>query len=906
MKIYSVSLSIVLLVFTSPLFAATTFGATSMPTFQPKANTAAVVQIEHARFTILTPRVIRMEWSETGEFEDKGSLVFVHRNLPIPIFTREDKDGWVEISTGALRLFYQPSDKGFTVDTLRVEFKVGKQDHTWNVGMANTANLLGTIGSLDSTDGSDWLEGERRVPIVLEPGLLSREGWTVIDDSFSPLFDHSEWPWVIKRTRQPGDRDLYFFGYGLNYKAALGDFVKIAGPIPLPPRFAFGYWHSRWWPYTEVELRDIINYFKSLDMPISVLLMDMEWHQTALPQFFHESERVKDQFSEDAGWTGFTWDHNFYFDPPAFLKWAHAQNLKISLNLHPASGIQPHEEQYEAMAHSMGADPAKGEPIPFDIVNKKWANNFLDLIIHPLEKNGVDFWWLDWQAWSATNVDGANPIFYLNYVFFSDMARQGHKRPLIYHRWGGLGNHRYPIGFSGDTTISWATLAYQPYFTANAANVGFGFWGHDIGGFRGSKENDPELLTRWFQFGVFSPILKTHATNTPEIKRNPWEYPFETFVRLRRLLHLRYELLPYIYTAARAAFDTGISISRPMYYDHPDEELAYMKPTQYMFGDDMLVSPVVDAMSKEALYSMRETWLPKGRWYEWASGSVIEGGKLVSRSFTLDEVPVYLKEGAIIPMQPRDQHKAGLPGAALILAVFPGQYGETTVYEDEGDTDGYRNNERTITRVQFKRMEDSIRVTIDAAEGHYPGMPVRRSYQLKLVRTLPPVSVTINGQPVSFSTESVANTWHYDGPELTTWITIPEFSVREKVEVEISLPAVGDKLLDGKVALMNHLHRFATFLGGQRNFRRQDIWNDAIHPSGIVIRAAQTGLRLSNRPGCAIEELKTLESVVPQIIRMLTAVSKDQPAFEPYLKLLKVSASGSDFSPENDGNLKRE
>lgn len=867
------------------------FATAGSQPFQPKANSAAIVQLDRARFTILTPRVIRMEWSETATFEDRASLTFINRNLPVPPFTRRNTGGWVELATEALTLRYQPSPLGFTSDNLLVEFKADGLIRTWTFGMPDTANLRGTTGSLDSTEGSHWLDGDKRVPILLEPGLLSREGWTVIDDSARPLFDNSEWPWVIERTTQPGYHDLYFFAYGLDYKAALGDFVKIAGPIPLPPRFAFGYWYSRWWPYTELELREIVSHFQNLDIPMDVLVMDMDWHLTNLSQFFKDGARSKDLAGEDAGWTGFTWDHNLFSEPTDFLKWSDDQNLKISLNLHPASGIQPHEEQYAAMARVMAVDPAGGNQIPFDILNKTWAKNFLDLIIHPMERNGVDFWWLDWQAWSTTNMTGVNPIFYLNYVFFSDMERQGLHRPLIYHRWGGLGNHRYQIGFSGDTSISWATLAYQTYFTANAANVGFGYWGNDIGGFRGSSDNDPELFTRWFQFGVFSPILKTHATSNSEIKRKFWEYPFETFLSLRGLVHLRYALLPYIYTAARTAYDTGVSISRPMYYDNPQDDQAYRRPTQYMFGEQMLVSPVVEAMPKEALHTWRETWLPKGRWYEWTSGSTIEGDRVVSRPITVEEVPVYLKDGAIVPMHPKMRNTSERPVDPLILAIFPGQHGKATVYEDEGDTSGYRQDQYAITRASFTRQQDVVRITIDPAEGTYPGMPVRRSYQVRLVHMLPPTSVTINGKPVDFSAESRAGTWRYEGPDLATWITTPEVGIRERVEIELTSPSSGDELLNGKVALMRRLYTFAKFLGGQRNFRKQDKWSDAKHPSGIVTRAAQTGLRLSKRPDTAIDELRGLDLAVSQIIAMLTEVTKNQPDFLPYLKLLEVTVT---------------
>jgi alpha-glucosidase (family GH31 glycosyl hydrolase) len=126
----------------------------------------------------------------------------------------------------------------------------------------------------------------------------------------------------------------------------------------------------------------------------------------------------------------------------------------------------------------------------------------------------VDFWWLDWQQWSTTNIPGMSPTMWLNYVHYTDMERQGKVRPLIFHRWGGLGNHRYPIGFSGDVVSVWKSLVFQPYFTATAANVGCAYWSHDIGGHMPGPIS-AELFTRWLQFGAFSPILRTHTPRTP-------------------------------------------------------------------------------------------------------------------------------------------------------------------------------------------------------------------------------------------------------------------------------------------------------------------------------------------------------------------------------------------------------
>ena len=171
----------------------------------------------------------------------------------------------------------------------------------------------------------------------------------------------------------------------------------------------------------------------------------------------------------------------------------------------------------------MGIDPATQKYIPFDITDKKFAINYMNLLHHPLEAQGINFWWLDWQQEPTTKLPGVNPTWWLNYVHFTDQQREG-KRPLLFHRWGGLGNHRYQIGFSGDTISIWDSLAFQPWFTGTAANVGYAYWSHDIGGHMPGAV-DPEIYTRWIQFGALSPILRTHTTKNPDSERRIWAYP---------------------------------------------------------------------------------------------------------------------------------------------------------------------------------------------------------------------------------------------------------------------------------------------------------------------------------------------------------------------------------------------
>jgi alpha-glucosidase (family GH31 glycosyl hydrolase) len=851
---------------------------------RPVADSGAVVMSDKVRFTLLGPRVVRMEYAPDGVFEDRATLTFVTRKVQVPRYTTRNIDGWLEIKTEALLVRYKLGSGPFGESNLSIQFSTGGIEGVWFPGKPNKGNLRGTTRTLDGTDGDLVLKDSSR--LQLESGLISRDGWVLIEDSSTPVFDNSDWPWVTARPAK-NQQDLYFFAYGYDYKRALKDFTSIAGKIALPPRFAFGYWYSRWRSYSEAELRELIGTFESLDIPLDVLVIDMDWHLTSLPEFFENGVRKRDQAGENFGWTGFTWNRDYFPDPEGFLAWAKMKGLKISLNLHPASGIQPHEEQYVPMAKAMGIDPASKRYIPFDIVNKDFAEKYFDIVIHPLEKKGVDFWWLDWQQWNTTTIPGVNPTFYLNYVHYTDMLRQDKVRPFIYHRWGGLGNHRYQIGFSGDAKISWKSLAFQPYFTATAANVGFGYWGNDIGGFYGDP-NTPEQFERWFQFGIFSPIVKTHATSRNfSILRKLWEYPPETFLRLRELVRSRYALIPYIYTAARFAYDEGISLCHPVYFEDPKHDESYRYPNEYMFGNDMLVHPITHPMGKDSLFTFQETWLPEGDWFELASGTILKGNRSVRRSFGAQEIPVYIKSGAIIPTQPPMRHTGERPVDPLILTFYPGERGTARLYEDEGNTGAYLNGNHAFSSFRFDRNGTTLVAALEPVQGTFSGMPASRRYELRFPNTFPPRHVFVNGRETAHAANGAIPGWSYDGSNLSTVVSLESHPVTAKVEVRIEFTDGRVERLSGTKRRFDALYRFSKFLADHRSFRKQDVWNDGKYSSDLVVAAAQTGNRIAKTPLSINEELDRFDQRWEQIVAIVSRLGQEQRMFLPYLDLFR-------------------
>ena len=701
----------------------------------------------HVRFTVISDGAVRMEYAPDGQFVDTKSFVAVQRAYPAADY-RVKRGAWIEIATPKMVLRYRKNSGPFTASNLSVRSpKRAAVPFVWKPGMQQKGNLKGTYRTLDGYDGDTYVYDERRPKMPIEDGLLATDGWTLIDDSDNFLFDgDKEWEWVEKRP-DDGAQDWYFLAYGHDYKAALRDFTLFAGKMPLPPRYAFGYWWSRYWAYSDKELRTLVKNFRAYDIPLDVLVIDMDWHYT-------DGDR--------GGWTGWSWNRTLFPDPAKFLRWLDGEGIRSTFNLHPADGVRCGEDSYADVARDMGIDPASKQTVPWVSSDKKFIRSIFRRILTPMERDGVDFWWLDWQQQPTDPaVEGLSNTWWLNYVFFSDMEKNRDVRPMLYHRWGGLGNHRYQIGFSGDASITWASLDFQPYFNSTASNVLYGYWSHDIGGHHMADRIDPELYIRWMQFGALSPVMRTHSAKSAGLKKEVWNFAPEHADILRSTIRQRYALAPYIYTMARKAYDEGISLCRPMYYEWPEASEAYAFRNQYLFGDDILVAPVT-APGKEG-YATVKVWLPEGKWYEWQTGTMLDGGRTVERTFALDEYPVYVRAGAILPMYGDTVKNLNANDEEILLTLFPGGSGEFSLYEDNGDDKRYAA-EFARTHLKSVRNGNLLTVTVGKRTGAYCGMPAERKFSVKVLASAAPASVTVDGAKAD---------WTYLGEEFALVVEIP-------------------------------------------------------------------------------------------------------------------------------------
>lgn len=719
-------------------------------TMEPVGREENTVQGKNYRFTLLTPCLIRMEYREDGKFEDRPTQSVWNRRFDaVPHRLVKDGEGF-ELFTDRMHVIY--SGGPFSKNSLMVKAIGGLHPFgaNWYYGEED-GNLGGTARTLDGVNGA----------CALQDGILSQNGCAVLDDSKSLILTEDGWI----APRQGDGVDIYLFTYGNDYKEALNDFYRLTGKTPMLPRYALGNWWSRYYDYTEDSYKELVTRFEKEEIPFSVGVIDMDWHLV---------EDVDPKYG--SGWTGYTWNKNYFPDPERFMTWLHDHGMRITLNLHPADGIRAYEEAYPAIAAELGnVDTANEAPVDFDITSKKFLEAYFKCVLHPEEEKGVDFWWIDWQQGNTTKLPGLDPLWMLNHYHYLDSSWKGN-RPLTFSRYAGVGSHRYPVGFSGDSVISWESLQFQPYFTNTASNVGYGWWSHDIGGHMMGIRDD-ELMARWVEYGVFSPINRLHSTDNPFNGKEPWKFDKITQGVMEDYLRLRHGMVPYLYTMNHRANYDDLPLIQPMYYLEPDREEAYQVPNEYYFGSELLVSPITEKQDPEVRAAKVTTWLPEGMWVDFFTGMVYQGGRMIDLWRGVEDMPVLMKAGAIVPMKDMTDYDSSTDNPkAMEVRVFPAEDGTFTLWEDQGDTPVDKEENWVATQLTFTGGEEDT-FTIGKALGNVSVIPESRSWKVVFMGVEKACcKVTADGEEVAVKVS-------YDKAIAALTVEVPETAVGKEIVI---------------------------------------------------------------------------------------------------------------------------
>ena len=803
------------------------------------------VTFGRARFSFYSDRLVRLEWSENARFEDRPTLRAKRPEKPTTPVTVERTDSSIRIHTAHLRLDYRESADGFTRKTLQVAFRHRGRNRIWRFGQSSRNRFKGLARSLDNCDGEDLarvrtneagqnevIPRGRRVPV--DEGVVSTEGWAVVDDSGGLPLDNAGKADQWYGEPIPGARvDQYLFVHGDDFKAAVSDATRVFGTQPLPPRFVFGYWYSRFRTYTEPELLELVDRFDALSLPIDVLVIDMDWHRP--------------------GWTGFSWDTDLFPDPPKLLRGLHSRNLRVTLNLHPADGVAPHEDGYPGMKKSMALDSEFSGTIPFAPTDPKFMRAYFDCLLHPLEDEGVDFWWMDWQQGSESDRPGLDPLDWLAHAHWIDqIRRRPRERPLNFTRYSGIGSGSMPLSFLGDTFTTWKSLAAQPGYIARGAHVLHGYLSPDIGGHL-TADTSPELYLRWLQSGVYSPVMRTHASKDPRSERRVWQFPEPYRELLSDALRQRYRMVPYLYSEGRETERTGLSLQRPLFYEFPDYRQARTEKTAYFLGSRLLVAPVTTPSDSSTGLARVRFWLPPGEWIDTARGLRITGGDRFSARYLRSEIPVFVRPGSVIPGQ-RGVLRCGEGSAPnLEITCWPGGDGAYTIHEDDGHSIAYREGRRVRLPIRYREKTGRSTISIGEAEGRFRGFQTKRPLHCLLPMRLPPREVRLNGEFLPFDRAASPGTWSYQGDTATIRIQAGRIDLRGISTLEVIHDGAGSPP-NGVAGLLSR----AVAIGAEA--RALSLWTKTHDGERLPSKAELTGHRIDLDPSTARREWEMLRN----------------------------------------------
>lgn len=675
----------------------------------------AVFRGNNYRITVLSERLLRLEYNPNGHFSDNLTTLVANRNFSVPPFKVEQDDKYLMITTNYFMLQYI-KNKSFVGpkfapdNNLRVSLL--NTDKSWFYGQAEARNFKGGASSLDDFNGS----------VKLDKGLYSTDGFVMIDDSNNLEIDASGG--LISPDKDKVD--LYLFMYKRDFGLCLKDYFTLTGYPELIPRYALGIWWNKERIYSSEDTKLLIKAFNRNKIPISVLLLSEFWH-------------IKDKTNYNLYKTGFSFNKDLFPNPSEFTSYMHERGIRVGLNIDPSEGVRKEEDRYKFISDELLI--TDGVTIPFNVLDKNFMALYVKHLIDPLLSLGVDIFWIDYKK-------DLNVLNGIDYYYNKDFTKVINNRPLILTRSPLVAPHKWGILYSGQTPVSWNTLKFLPFYNSLAANKGVTWWSHDVGGYKGGIE-DSELYIRYVQFSCFSPIFRFSAERGVYYKREPWMWDIKTFTIAREFCLLRQRLIPYLYTEACNYSKLGRPLIQPIYYSYPE---IYDEPNyknEYFFGKELFVAPITKPKDVTMNRSIERLYLPKGTWYDFKTGKKFMGDKRYVAFYKEDEYPIFAKAGGIIPLSILGKTINDTnPPKSMEINIFPGQSNTYKLYEDDGVTKLYQKGYYIVTSIDYNYMQNNFSVIIHPIDGKTEIIPKLRDYKIRFrnCRTADSVDVYLQGE----------------------------------------------------------------------------------------------------------------------------------------------------------------
>ena len=524
----------------------------------------------------------------------------------------------------------------------------------------------------------------------------------------------------------------YYFLYGPEPSEVIAHYRELTGPAPLLPRWAYGFWQCRERYASQQQILDTAGEFRKRQIPVDVLVQD--W-----------------QYWGKYGWNAMRFDESEYPDPAAMMTALHQQNLHLIVSVWAKFGVETAVDREMEKAHLLLTSSAStGEPGEAketenwaDLFNPKTQKAFWSDIDRNLFASGLDGWWLDASEpegdplkndetflGPGKTVRNAFPLFETSAVYTGQRAATEDKRVVILSRSAYTGQQRNgSISWSGDIKGDWDTFRRQIPAGLSFGMSGFPYWTTDVGGFfrpadQYTSADYQELLIRWFQYGAFCPIFRIHGFRS---QTEMWKYGPEVEKILTQYDDLRYRLLPYVYSAAWGITNRGEIPMKALPYVYPTDLSVRDIGDQFMFGDSLLVNPVTERHA-----TTRKIVLPAGNdWVDFWTGQTQRGGQTIAADAPIEQMPIFVKEGSIVPMGPVVQSAADVEDP-LEIRIYAGKDADFELYEDSGDGYAYEKGARATIHLHWDNRRKVL--SIGNRSGTFPGMRLKNTFRIVLVK----------------------------------------------------------------------------------------------------------------------------------------------------------------------------
>ncbi|MBS6238213.1 MAG: DUF5110 domain-containing protein [Bacteroides sp.] len=708
---------------------------------------------EGRSFTKKSLSVVKSPESLAVTTEKKGETVSLKSNAVrvdfnvgtgrISFFDKQGKALFTEKDYGAQ--FTPFNDAGNQTFSVRQAFLLDKDEAIYGLGQQQ-------VDDLNQRNHKHFMR--QRALYASVPIIQSTKGYGMFWDNYSPT-TYTDNLQEMSFDSEVGECMDYYFMYGGNADGVIAQIRDLTGQAPMYPLWTFGFWQSRERYKSQQETMEVVDKYRELGIPLDGIIQDWQY------------------WGPNSNWNSMNFDNPEFPDPQKMIDHVKKKNAKIMISIWASFGpdTNPYKDLEKINAlFNFKTWPADGGVKAYDAYNEKARDIYWEHLNKGLFSKGIDAWWTDstepdhldvqerdfdipTAMGTYRSVVNAFPLMSNKGVYEHQRAVTSDKRVYLLTRCAFAGQQRYAANtWSGDVMCNWETFRKQIPTGLNFSLSGIPYWNTDIGGFfnwpyHGGAENKAyhELYTRWFQYGTFLPMQRSHGSGVKkEIynlgKKGDWVYDSE-----EKYINLRYALLPYLYSTGWQVTDNAGSFLRALFMDFNEDKKVHTISNQYMFGKAFLVTPVTRNMY---VFSDKEQWkdpyedfsktgtqdvyLPKGtKWFDFWTGEMLNGGQMVTKEVPIDIIPLYVRAGSIVPFGPKVQYSTEKKWNNLEIRIYPGADGEFVLYEDENDNYNYEKG--AYSTIKFTWDDANRTLNIADREGTFPGMLKSRKFNIVVV-----------------------------------------------------------------------------------------------------------------------------------------------------------------------------